>query len=103
MENYFLKIDCASLRTRGPACILSLVSGNHHPSRRWERPPPMIKTIRIQTRNNSDARNFRLLGDLAEAKHSGGKIVIARVEESDLAEVEALLDDSHMVASYEIG
>ncbi len=62
----------------------------------------MNTVIRIKTRNNSDARNFRLLGDLADVNHNGGKLVIARVEADDVDAVKALLDDSYMVASYEV-
>lgn len=60
-----------------------------------------MTTFRITCRNNSDARNFQLLGDLADARHNGGKLVIARVEDEDVPEVKRLLDDSYMVASYE--
>lgn len=59
-------------------------------------------TVRIKCRNNSDARNFRLLGDLADVNHNGGKLVIARVEADDVEAVKALLNDSYMVASYEV-
>lgn len=61
-----------------------------------------MATIRITCSNNSDARDFRLLGTLAKVKHNGGKLVIAQVTESDLAAAKELLDDSHKVASYEV-
>lgn len=62
----------------------------------------MTTTIRITCRNNSDARSFSLLDGLAKSRHNGGKLVIAQVELSDLAEVKARLDDSGTVSTYEV-
>lgn len=68
-----------------------------------ERPTTMNKTIRIQARNNSDARAFGVLdATSARVKHNGGKTVIATVDEAELASVVELLDGSWAVASYEI-
>ena len=63
-----------------------------------------MKTIRITTRNNADARKFEVLDDVGSAncRHNGGKLVIATVDDADLAAAEALLDASHAVAGYEV-
>lgn len=62
-----------------------------------------MTTIRITTRNNSDTRNFTVLDAIGSAtvKHNGGKVMIARLDDSDVAEAERLLDAAREVASYE--
>lgn len=63
----------------------------------------MTKVIRVQARNNSDCRKFSALDDVrATAKHNGGKTMIVTCEDADLAAVEAALNESAQVASYEV-
>lgn len=62
----------------------------------------MTTTIRITCRNNADTRKFDVLGDLAKVKHNGGKLMIATLDDSDLAAVKELLEESRMVAGYEV-
>ena len=63
-------------------------------------------TIRIEARNNSDARNTglwsRSLPRTASARHNGGKIVVATCRESDLDAVKETLESMHEVRSYEV-
>jgi len=62
-----------------------------------------MTTIRITTRNNSDTRNFTVLDSISSAtvKHNGGKVMVAKLDASDLAAAERLLDEAREVASYE--
>lgn len=61
------------------------------------------KVIRVQARNNADCRKFSALDSVdATVKHNGGKLLIVTCDDADLAAVEAALDASHQVASYEV-
>lgn len=64
----------------------------------------MSTTIRVQMKNNSDARKIGSTGKLVwmSAKHNGGKTVIVTVDDSQLDKAVGLLDESHLVASYEV-
>lgn len=61
-------------------------------------------TIRVTTRNNSDARDFVVLHDIDSAKcrHNGGKLVVVTLDASDVAAAKRLLDDSRAVAEYTV-
>jgi hypothetical protein len=59
--------------------------------------------IRVQARNNSDARRMDESRDIPGAtrvKHNGGKTVI--IESDDTDATGAWLDAAHEVASYEV-
>lgn len=63
----------------------------------------MTKRINVTVRNNADCRKFSAVDGLnVTAHHNGGKLMIVRCEESDLAAVEAALDDSPQVAKYAV-
>ena len=59
--------------------------------------------IRITMENNSDARRADVLASLrgVEARHNGGKVVIAMVPDAQLDAAKAILDESHAVKAYE--
>lgn len=62
----------------------------------------MAIKYRIVCENNSDARDFRVLADVAvTTRHNGGKVVICVIHAEDAAQVDGILDASHKVASYE--
>lgn len=57
---------------------------------------------RIVCENNSDARDFRVLSDVAvTTRHNGGKVVICTIQAEDAAQADRLLDESNKVSSYE--
>lgn len=59
-------------------------------------------TYRITCTNNADARHFKLLDRFTSTvRHNGGKVVVALVDDDERVPVEAILDASHQVASYE--
>ena len=59
--------------------------------------------IRITMENNSDARRADVLASLrgVEARHNGGKVVIAMVPDAQLDAAKAILEESNAVKSYE--
>jgi len=61
-------------------------------------------TIRIEMKNNNDARGLRVLADFSGAsrKHNGGKVVIATVQTGDLSLATDALESDNLVASYEV-
>lgn len=63
-------------------------------------------TIKITMSTNALASNpskvEALIPGLYGARHNGGKVVIATVEEADLAAVEEALDSAHQVTAYEV-
>jgi len=65
-----------------------------------------MKTIRIETRNNADARRMGAyqvqVPGARDVRHNGGKTVIVTVDDPALAAVIAWCDEAREVASYEV-
>lgn len=59
----------------------------------------MTKQIRVEMTSNGYARDY----DVTEGgRHNGGRVVIVTCDAEDLPAVEAALDASRKVASYEV-
>ena len=61
-------------------------------------------TIRVEMKNNSDARGLRVLASFSGAsrKHNGGKVVNVTVRTGDLSLATDALESDNLVASYEV-